>query len=162
MSVVENLGEIMASGTVPAVSGDASDAVTVLTTLNWHARSQSLLKDAIAAMLASEEDYWVGMGIDEVVVRVESAAMVTVGIESRGTAGRAVVVEFVRSKPSIRCGCPLTVRDAANPSPVSVADRSDNWSLSAYAAGISLRLLLRDTGSCTNWVLGPLCGTSTV
>ena len=41
-------------------------------------------KTEIAAMPASGEDYWVGMGIDEVVVRGESAEAVMDGIDTSG------------------------------------------------------------------------------
>ena len=86
---------------VPAASGDAWDAVTVSAMLNEHARLRSLLMDAIAAMPASDEDYRVGMGIDEVAVRGESAETVIAGIDASGRAGCAVVLEFVSSAPQV-------------------------------------------------------------
>ncbi len=97
----ENPGEIIASGTVSAVGGDASDAVTVSATLNEHVRLPALLKDAIGAMPASGKDCWVGMGVDEVVVRGESSEAVMAGIEAGGTAGCAVVLEFVIREPQV-------------------------------------------------------------
>ena len=62
----------MASGTVPAVGGDAADA-----------------------------DCWVGMGIDKVVVRGEAAEMVMTGVEAGGTAESAVVFEFVSAEAQV-------------------------------------------------------------
>ena len=72
MAIRENLDEILASGTVPAVDGEALDAATVLETLDEHARLRALLKDAIAATPASADEYRVSMGIDEIAVSAES------------------------------------------------------------------------------------------
>lgn len=101
MAVRENLDEIMTSGTVPDVDSDTADAATVSAMLDEHARLRSLLKDAIAATPASGEDYWVGVGIDEVVVRGESPETVMAGLEAGGTDGGAVVLEFVSSEPRV-------------------------------------------------------------
>ena len=78
-----------------------TDAKTVAAMLDEHARLRSLLKDAIVATPASAEDYWVGMGIDEVVVRGESAEAVMAGIEASGKADGVVVLEFVSSEPRV-------------------------------------------------------------
>ncbi len=101
MAVRENLDEIMTSSTVPDVDSDTADAATVSAMLDEHARLRSLLKDAIAATPASGEGYWVGVGIDEVVVRGESPETVMAGIEAGVAAGGAVVLEFVSSEPRV-------------------------------------------------------------
>ena len=101
MAVRENIGDASASGTVAAVDGTALEPAQVSAMLAEHARLWSLLQDAIAATPASDEDYWVGMGIDEVVVRGESAEAVMAGIESRKMAGDTVVIEFVSSEPQV-------------------------------------------------------------
>ena len=76
----------------------AADAATVSAMMDDHARLRLLLQDAIMATPISDEDYWVGMGTDEVVVRGESAEVVMASIEAGGTAGGAVVLEFVSCK----------------------------------------------------------------
>ena len=101
MAIKENLDQAMVSGTVPAVGGKALDAATVSAMLDEHARLRVLLMDAIKATPASDEDYWVGMGIDEVVVRGESAETVMAGIEAGGSAGGTVVIEFVGCEPQV-------------------------------------------------------------
>ena len=63
----------MASGTVPVADGEALESATVSAMLDEHARLRSLLEDAIAATPTSDEDYWVGIGIDEVVMHGDSA-----------------------------------------------------------------------------------------
>ena len=53
------------------------------------------MQDAIAAPPASGEDYWVGMGIDEVVVLGESVEVMMAGVKAWGAAGSAVVIEVM-------------------------------------------------------------------
>ena len=101
MAIRENPDETMASGTVPTVAVEALDAATVSAMLDEHARLRVLLIDAIEAIPASDEDYWVGIGIDEVVVRGESAETVMAGIEAGGSAGGTVVIEFVSCEPQV-------------------------------------------------------------
>ncbi len=97
----KNSGDVAVPGTVPAVDGKGLDPATVAAMLDEHARLRSLLNDAIAAMHVSSVDYWVGMGTDEVVVRGETAEAVMAGIDAGGTAGFAVVLEFVSAEPQV-------------------------------------------------------------
>lgn len=53
------------------------------------------------ATLVSDADYWVGVRIDEVVLRGEFTEVAMAGIDLRGKAGNAGVIEFVRSEPQV-------------------------------------------------------------
>ena len=84
-----------------ANGGAAMDEASVSAMLDEHARLRSLLRSAIDAAPALDEDYWFGMGLDEVVARGASPEAVMTAIESRGMAGGTVVMEFVSSKPQV-------------------------------------------------------------
>ena len=69
--------------------------------LDEHARLAALLRDAIAATPASDDDYWVGISVDEVVVRGESLESVIAAIDDRGMTVGTVVLEFVSAEPQV-------------------------------------------------------------
>ena len=81
--------------------GATTKATTVSAMLDEHARLVALLRDAIAAAPAPDDDYWVGMSVDEVVVRGESPEAVMAAIDGRGMAGGTVVLEFVSAEPQV-------------------------------------------------------------
>ena len=85
----------------PSSGGEVLDAATVAAMLDEHARLGALLKDAIAAAPASDDDYWVGMGVNQVVVRGESPEAVMAIIEAGEAAGGTVVLEFVSAEPQV-------------------------------------------------------------
>ncbi len=81
--------------------GPAPEAVKVSAMLDEHARLAALLRAAIAATPACDDDYWVGMSVDEVVVRGESPEAVMAAIDDRGMGGGTVVLEFVSAEPQV-------------------------------------------------------------
>ena len=81
--------------------GLTMEVATVSAMLDEHARLAALLRDAIAATPASDDDYWVGMSVDEVAVRGESPEAVMAAINDRGMAGGTVVLEFVSAEPQV-------------------------------------------------------------
>ena len=81
--------------------GATTGAATVSAMLDEHARLGALLRDAIAAAPAPDDDYWVGMSVDEVMVRGESPEAVMAAIDGRGMAGGTVVLEFVSAEPQV-------------------------------------------------------------
>ena len=76
-------------------------ASTVSAMLEEHARLRSALKDVISAAPAQQEDYWIAMGSDEVVVCGESLESVMASIEAAGTVGGTIVTEFVSAEPQL-------------------------------------------------------------
>lgn len=96
MAARENPGTV-----APSDGGELLDAATVAAMLDEHARLGALLKEAIAASPASDDDYWIGMGVDEVVVRRESPEAVMAAIEAGEAAGGTVVLEFVSAEPQV-------------------------------------------------------------
>ena len=101
MAVRDNIGEVAASGTVPAVNGRALDPATVAAMLDEHARLGTLLAEAIAAAPVSDDDYWIGMSVDGIAVCGESPGAVVAIIDGRGMAGETVVLEFVSAEPQV-------------------------------------------------------------
>ena len=81
--------------------GAITEVATVSAMLDEHARLGTLLRDAIAAAPMSDDDYWVGMSVDEVVVRGKSPEAVMAAIGGRGMAGGTVVLEFVSAEPQV-------------------------------------------------------------
>ena len=81
--------------------GATTEAATVSAMLDEHARLGALLRDAIAATPAPDDDYWVGMSVDEIVVRGKSPEAVMAAIDGRGMAGGTVVLEFVSAEPQV-------------------------------------------------------------
>ena len=77
------------------------EVATVSAMLDEHARLAALLRDAIAATPVSDDDYWVGMSVDEVAVRGESPEAVMAAINDRGMDGGTVVLEFVSAEPQV-------------------------------------------------------------
>ena len=100
-----NLDDIFTLPANPTSAGGGEDevmaAATVSAMLDEHARLRSLLRNAIAETPASGKDYWVGMGLDEVVARGESPEAVMSVIEGAGMAGGTVVLEVVSSEPQV-------------------------------------------------------------
>ena len=101
MAVRDNLGDVAASGTVPAVDGKPLDPATVAAMLDEHARLGMPLADAIAVAPASDVDYWIGMSVDGIAVCGESPDAVMAIIDARGMAGETVVLEFVSAEPQV-------------------------------------------------------------
>ncbi len=85
----------------PPTGGAVMEPAAVSAMLDEHARLRSLLRNAVAARSAPDNDYWVGIGLDEVVVDAESPEAVMTAIERRGMAGGTVVMEFVSSVPQV-------------------------------------------------------------
>lgn len=81
--------------------GPDTEVATVSAMLDEHARLAALLRDAIAAAPVSDDDYWVGMSVDEVAVRGESPEAVMAAIDQRGMGGGTVVLEFVSAEPQV-------------------------------------------------------------
>ena len=80
---------------------DKVAASTVPAMLEEHARLRSALKNAILAAPAQQEDYWIAMGIDEVVVCGKSLESVMASIEAAGMAGGTIVTELVSAEPQL-------------------------------------------------------------
>ena len=95
MAAKENLGTLAPS------DGRLLEAATVAAMLDERARLEALLKVSIAASPVSDDDYWVGMGVDEVVVRGRSPEAVMAVIEAGEAAGGTVVLEFVSAEPQV-------------------------------------------------------------
>ncbi len=89
------------SAVAPSDGGELLDAATVAAMLDEHARLEALLKDAIAASPASDDYYWVGMGVDEVVLRGASPEAVMAAVQAGEAAGGTVVLEFVSAEPQV-------------------------------------------------------------
>ena len=101
MLLRENPDDVAASGTVPAVDGKGLGPATVAAMLEEHARLRSLLNDAIAATPVSDDDYWIGMSVDGIVVCGETPDAVLAIIDGRGMASETVVLEFVSAEPEV-------------------------------------------------------------
>ena len=86
------------------IGGDDStltDVAAVKAMLDEHARLLSCVKARIAAMPTVEQDLWVGMGSDEVLVSGESLPDVMDLLEERGMIDGTVVVEFLSADPTV-------------------------------------------------------------
>ena len=78
-----------------------TDVTVVKAMLDEHTRLSSCVKDRIASMPAVEQDLWVGMGSDEVLVSGESLPDIMDMLEQRGMADGTVVVEFLSADPTV-------------------------------------------------------------
>ena len=81
--------------------GALTDVATVKAMLDEHASLSSCVKDRIAAMPAAEQNLWVGMRSDEVLVSGESLTDVMDLLEERGMIDGTVVVEFLSADPTV-------------------------------------------------------------
>lgn len=88
-------------GQVGMTGGALTDAAAVKAMLDEHAKLSSCVKDRIAALPAVEQDLWVGMGSDEILVSGETLPDVMDRLEERGMADGTVVVEFLSADPTV-------------------------------------------------------------